>query len=142
VEVVKTAHSVYKLQYHVVWVCKYRRRILNPGVQGYIVKTLPKLLRSMPGVTVETIGFDQDHLHMVMVIPPKYSIASVMGRLKSQSASRLREKYSWLGKVYWEENIVWSPGYFVSSVGVDEETIKRYVEHQGNQDSGQLRMKL
>ena len=141
-EVVKTAHSVYKLQYHVIWVCKYRRRILNPGVQVYIVKTLPKLLRSMPGVTVETIGFDQDHLHMLMVIPPKYSIASVMGRLKSQSASRLREKYSWLGKVYWEENIVWSPGYFVSSVGVDEETIKRYVEHQGNQDSGQLRMKL
>jgi putative transposase len=141
-EVIRSAHSTYSLKYHVVWVCKYRRRILNPGVQGYIIKTLPKLLRSMPGVTVETIGFDQDHLHMVMVIPPKYSIASVMGKLKSQSASRLREKFSWLGKVYWAENIVWSPGYFVSSVGVDEETIKRYVEHQGNQDSGQLRMKL
>ena len=141
-EFVKTAHSVYSLQYHVVWVCKYRRRILNPGVQEYIVKTLPKLMRSMPGVTIETIGFDQDHLHMVMVIPPKYSIASVMGRLKSQSASLLRGKYSWLEKVYWAENIVWSPGYFVSSVGVDEEIIKHYVEHQGNQDSGQLRMKL
>ena len=141
-EVIKTAHSVYSLQYHVVWVCKYRRRILNPGVQGYFTRVLPKLLRSMPGVTVETIGFDQDHLHMVMMIPPKYSIASVMGKLKSQSASRLREKFSWLAEVYWAENIVWSPGYFVSSVGVDEETIKRYVEHQGNQDSGQLRMKL
>ena len=141
-EVIRTAHSVYCLKYHVVWVCKYRRRILNPGVRGYIRKTLPKLLRSMPGVTVETIGFEEDHLHMVMVIPPKYSIASVMAQLKSQSASRLRSKFSWLGKVYWKENIVWSPGYFVSSVGVDEETIKNYVEHQGNQDSGQLRMKL
>jgi len=96
----------------------------------------------MPGVTVETIGFDQDHLHMVMVIPPKYSISSVMGRLKSQSASELRLKFDWLGKVYWKENIVWSPGYFVSSVGVDEETIKNYVEHQGQQDSGQLRLEL
>ena len=141
-EVIKAAHSAYSLQYHVVWVCKYRRRILNPGVCGYIMKLLPKLLRSMPGVMLETIGFDQDHLHMVMVIPPKYSIASVMGRLKSQSSSRLREKFQWLEKVYWNENIVWSPGYFVSSVGVDEETIKRYVEHQGNQDSGQLRIKL
>ena len=92
----------------------------------------------MPGVTLETIGFDQDHVHMVMIIPPKYSIANVMGRLKSQSASKLRQKFAWLKKVYWKENIVWSPGYFVSSVGIDEETIKKYVEYQGRQDSGQL----
>ena len=141
-EAIKTSHSIYRLQYHVVWVCKYRRRVLNPGVCAYFKKILVKLLKSMPGVTVETIGFDQDHLHMVMVIPPKYSISSVMGRLKSQSASELRLKFDWLGKVYWKENIVWSPGYFVSSVGVDEETIKNYVEHQGQQDSGQLRLEL
>ena len=96
----------------------------------------------MPGVTVEAIGFDGDHLHMVMVIPPKYSIATVMGQLKSQSASELRRTFKWLSKVYWKENIVWSPGYFVSSVGVDEVTIKNYVEHQGRQDSGQLHLKL
>jgi putative transposase len=96
----------------------------------------------MPSVKLETIGFDKDHLHMVMSIPPKYSISSVMGKLKSQSASQLRRKFSWLAKVYWNENIVWSPGYFVSSVGVDEEMIKKYVELQGRQDSGQLQLKL
>ncbi len=79
---------------------------------------------------------------MVMVIPPKYSIAEVMSRLKSQSSSHMRKTFKWLSKVYWKENIVWSPGYFVSSVGIDEDTIKNYVEHQGRQDSGQLRMKL
>ena len=141
-ELIKTAHSVYQLQYHVVWVCKYRRRILNPGVCQYLRKLFPKLLRSIPGVTIETIGFDRDHLHMVMVIPPKYSLADVMGRLKSQSASKLRKAFSWLSDVFWKENIVWSPGYFVSSIGVDEETIKRYVEYQGRQDSGQLRLQL
>ena len=141
-EVIKTAHSMYRLQYHVVWVCKYRRRILKPGVCSYICKTLPSLLRSMPGVTVETIGFDKDHVHMVMVIPPKYSIADVMGRLKSQLASRMRKFFPWLEKVYWNENIVWSPGYFVSSVGIDEDTIHNYVEQQGQQDSGQLQVKL
>ena len=141
-EITKTGHSVYRLQYHIVWVCKYRRRILNSGLCGYFQKVLAKLLRSMPGVKLETIGFDKDHLHMVMVIPPKYSIASVMGKLKSQSASALRKRFFWLSKVYWEENIVWSPGYFVSSVGIDEETIKRYVEHQGVEDSGQLRLEL
>ena len=141
-EAIKSGHSVYRLQYHIVWVCKYRRQILKPGVTEYFRRVLPKLLRSMPGVIVETIGFDRDHLHMIMVIPPKYSISNVMGALKSQSASLLRSKFAWLKKVYWKENIVWSPGYFVSSVGVDEKVIRRYVEHQGKQDSGQLKIKL
>ncbi|HAT84904.1 MAG TPA: IS200/IS605 family transposase [Rhizobiales bacterium] len=141
-EVIKTSHSMYCLQYHVVWVCKYRRKILKPGVCSYIRKTLPGLLRAMPGVTIETIGFDQDHLHMLMVIPPKYSIVDVMGQLKSQLAFRMRKFFPWLSKVYWKENIIWSLGYFVSSVGLDEETIRRYVEHQGQQDSGQLRQEL
>jgi len=141
-KVIKTAHSMYSLQYHVVWVCKYRRKILNPGVCSYIRKTLSGLLRGMPGVTIESIGFDGDHLHMLISIPPKYSISSVMGKLKSQLASRMRKFFPWLEKVYWNENIVWSPGYFVSSVGIDEKTIRKYVEFQGQQDSGQLRQEL
>jgi putative transposase len=99
-EVIKTAHSVYYLKYHVVWVSKYRRKILNPGLSGYLQKVLPKLLREVPGVRIETIGFDRDHMHMVMEIPPKYSISEVMGRLKSQSASALRKRFAWLEKVY------------------------------------------
>ena len=141
-EVIKTAHSMYCLHYHVVWVCKYRRKILKPGVCSYIRKTFPGLLRGLPGVTLETIGFDSDHLHMLMTIPPRYSISDVMGRLKSQLASRMRRFFPWLAKVYWNENIVWSPGYFVSSVGLDEQTIRNYVEYQGQQDSGQLRQEL
>jgi putative transposase len=137
-EVIKTAHSMYCLHYHVVWVCKYRRKILKPGVCSYIRKTL----RGMPGMTLETIGFGGDHLHMLLTIPPRYSISDVMGRLKSQLSSRMRKFFPWLAKVYWNENIVWSPGYFVSSVGLDEKTIRNYVEHQGQQDSGQLRQEL
>lgn len=79
---------------------------------------------------------------MVMVIPPKYAIASVMGTMKSQSASALHKRFDFLAKVYWKENIVWSPGYFVSSVGVDEHVIRRYVERQGHRDSGQFREEL
>lgn len=141
-EVRLSSHCAYRLQYHVVWVCKYRRKILKPGVAEYLHKLLLGLIRSMPGVEIETIGFDGDHVHMVMIIPPKYAISDVMGQLKSQSASRLRKKFDWLAKVYWKENIVWSPGYFVSSVGVDEATIKRYVEFQGRQDEGQHRQVL
>ncbi len=141
-EVRKGAHGVWQLQYHIVWVTKYRRRILKPFVVEYLKKVLPKLLRSMPGVSIETIGFDNDHVHMVIVIPPKYSVSSVMGRLKGQSSHHMRKTFAWLGKVYWSENVVWSPGYFVSSVGVNEEVIRRYVEYQGRKDSDQLHMEL
>ncbi len=137
-----SGHGVYRLQYHIVWVCKYRRRILRPGVPEYLERTLRGLLRSLPGVTIEQFGSDHDHLHLVMEIPPKYSISSVMAELKSRSASQLRKKFPWLAKVYWKENIVWSPGYFVSSVGADEATIRRYVEYQGRQDGGQLALQL
>lgn len=119
-------------------ICKYLRRILKFSVTSYLRKIMPKLLRSMPGDTVETIGFDFDHVHLVMSIPTKYRISLVLGGLKSQLASKLRKKFLWLSKVYWKEYIVWSPDYFVSSVGVDEETIRRLVKYQGFQDSGQL----
>jgi len=141
-DVTLSGHSAYYLKYHIVWVCKYRRRILKPGVEATLRKLLPHLLRSMPGVAVETIGFDGDHLHMVMVIPPKYAIASVMGTLKNQSASAMRKQFPWLEKVYWKENVVWSPGYFVSSVGINEQVIQNYVKNQGQRDSDQLELTL
>lgn len=55
---------------HVIWVCKCHRKILNPGVVAYVGKLLPKLLREMPGIEIKTIGFNRDHLYMVMVIAP------------------------------------------------------------------------
>ena len=139
---VKSQHSVYKLSYHVVWTCKYRRRVLKPGVIEFLKKIMPKLQRSIPGVEIEQMGFDKDHVHFVITIPPKYSISDVMGELKSRSAMLLREKFKWLEKVYFKEKVFWSPGYFVSSVGVDEDIIKRYVEYQGRQDEGQLLLEL
>ncbi len=141
-EVILSGHGAYKLQYHIVWVCKYRRRILKPDIQVALRRELSRLLRSMPGVSVETIGFDQDHLHMVMIIPPKYAISTVIAQLKSQSAAHLRKSFPWLEKVYWKENVVWSPGYFVSSVGLDEQTIQNYVKNQGQRDSDQLKLTL
>ena len=97
----------------------------------------------MPEVEIEKVGFeDKDHVHLVIIIPPKYAVSKVVGRIKGSSGSKLRKKFPWLGKVYWQENVVWSPGYFVSTVGLDEKWVKRYVEWQGRKDSGQLQMKL
>lgn len=132
-----SGHGIYKCQYHICWVCKYRRSVLKPGVSEYLEKVLRGVLRSMPGVILETYGSDLDHLHLVMEIPSKYSVSDVMGEFKSRTASTMRRKFQWLAKVYWKENILWSPGYFVSTVRADKATIKKYVEMQGLRDSGE-----
>lgn len=136
---------MYKTEYHVVFCTKYRRRVLNLGVETYLKKAFPKIVRQLPGVIINSVGFDQtmkDHVHFEMCIPPKYAVSDVVGKLKCQSASVLRKEFSWLEKVYWHENVVWSEGFFVSSVGVNEDVIKRYVEWQGRQDSGQEQLSL
>ena len=86
------------LSYHVVLVTKYRRKILNSGIVEYLRCVLPQLVRSMPGVKLEQMGFDEDHMHFVIGIPPKYAIADVMCELKTRSASLLREKFDFLKK--------------------------------------------
>jgi putative transposase len=125
-----------------VWITKYRRRVLNPGVRGYLAKLFPKVMRSIGGCEIISLNMQAEHIHVVMVIPPRYSVSEVVGRIKGQTGSRIRKKFGWLKKVYWKENVVWSPGYFVSTVGVDEEKILKYVEWQGRQDSGQTKFEF
>jgi putative transposase len=96
----------------------------------------------MPGVEIIEQNMQADHIHTIMIIPPKYSVGSVIGKLKGQSGSKLRKKFQWLKKVYWKENIVWSPGYFVSTIGLNEEQILKYVKWQQRQDSGQAKLDL
>ena len=137
-----SGHSVYRTEYHVVWIPKYRRRILNSGLKEYLVKVWPKILRGMPGVEIVEQNIQEDHIHTIMIIPPKYSVSEVIGRVKGQSASRLRKKFKWLKNVYWKENIVWSPGYFVSTIGLNEEQMIKYVQWQESQDSGQAKLDM
>jgi len=72
-----------------------------------------------------------------MIILPKYKGSEVISRIKAQTANYFRKKFSWLSKVYWKENIVWSPGYFVSTIGLDEKGILEYVRRQQTQGLGQ-----
>jgi putative transposase len=81
----------------------------------------------MPWCEIAECNIQVEHIQMLMIIPPKYSVSDVIGRMKGMTSSALRKKFSWLEKVYWEEDLVWSPGYFVSTVGVDEERVLEYV---------------
>jgi putative transposase len=142
-----SSHSAYQLSYHVVFVTKYRRKVLNPGVSGYIKKVLPKLLDYVPGVEIITMGIDKekrDHIHLEMIIPPKYSKSKVVGVIKARSSKVLRQKFKFLSKVrgYEGKNVLWSVGYYVSSLGYDEEAVRKYIEWQGRQDLGQNQLGL
>ena len=87
-----SGHSAYRTEYHIVWIPKYRLRILNPGLRGYLRKLFSKISRSLPGCEIIEYNIQVDHIHMIMIIPPKYSVSDVIGQIKSQSASRLEEK--------------------------------------------------
>ena len=102
-----SGHGAYRTEYHIVWIPKYRRRILNPGVRGYISKLFPKALRGMPGCEILEWSIQVDHIHLLMVIPPKYVASDVIGKMKQYTASKMRRKFAWLGKVYWKEWVVW-----------------------------------
>jgi len=79
---------------------------------------------------------------MVMIIPPKYAVSDVIKRIKGVTSNKLRKKLDWLKKVYWKEGVVWSPGYFVSTIGIDEKEIIKYVRWQQSQDSGQAKLEF
>jgi len=78
----------------VVWITKYRRKILNPSLRGYLSKVFPKILREMLWVEIVEMSMQVDHIHTIMIIPPKYSVSEVIGRIKGRSASMLRKKFA------------------------------------------------
>src|SRR4030042_3304005 len=141
-EIRLSGHSAYHTEYHIIWIPKYRFHVLNPGVKAYLEKLFPKVMEEIPGCEIVKYSIQTDHIHMVMMIPPKYSVSSVVGKIKGMTGSQLRKKFRWMKLRYSRENIVWSPGYFVSTVGIEREKILRYVEYQGRQDSGQAKLEL
>jgi len=133
---------VYKTQYHVVFVTKYRRKILVKGVCQWLELRFQEIRKYKPDLEFVEIGIDKDHMHLHMVIPPKYSVSEIINQIKSNTSRDMKEKFEFLEKVYWRTDSVWSRGFFVSTVGINEEVIRRYVQMQGEEDSGQAQLEL
>lgn len=139
---IKAAHTVYRTQYHIVIVTKYRRKILVDGVEKYLKKKLEEVRKHYPEWRYIEVGIDKDHVHLHMMIPPKYAVSDVVRTLKINTGKKLRKKFDFINKVYWGVEGVWSDGYFVTTVGIDENIIKRYVAMQGREDAGQAELEL
>ena len=95
-----------------------------------------------PEIDILEINHDQDHVHLLISIPPKMSVGQVVRIIKSNTSRRLKEKFPFLKDIYWGTDGIWSDGYFVSTVGINEEIIQKYIQHQGQEDSGQAQLVL
>ena len=130
-------HSVYLCDYHCVLPTKYRRKIINEGLWAHLEQKLYEVCEHYPRLHIKEANHDVDHIHLLISIPPQMSVGSVIRLLKSNTSRQIKDKFLFLKQVYWGTDGIWSDGYFVSTVGVDEQTIKRYIENQGIQDAGQ-----
>jgi putative transposase len=138
----KQSQCVYRCEYHLVFATKYRCKIFNGGIFAYMLERLKEVLEHYPALEILEINHDVDHIHILIVIPPKMRVSDAVRILKSNTSRDLKKKFSFLRQVYWGTDGIWSDGYFVSTVGVDEKVIRKYIEHQGAEDSGQAQLVL
>ena len=138
----RMSHVVFACDFHLVWPTKYRRDIFNEGVQGYLKEFLRSWPEHHPDVILKEANTDKNHIHILASIPPNKSVGMVVRTLKSVTANALNNQFPHLKKIYWGTNSIWSAGYFVSTVGINEEIIRRYIENQGKDDAGQTNCKL
>ena len=125
----KLSHTLYECKYHIVFCPKYRFRIFKGEIGEYAKQQTYILCRQKDLIEVMELNVLEDHVHLVMSIPPKYSVSAVMGYLKGKLSIKLFQKYERLGKRFWGQHL-WSRGFCVSTIGLDEEKIRKYVKWQ------------
>ena len=133
-------HTRWDCKYHLVWVPKCRRKVLY----GQLRKFLGQVLHDLAGQKESKIlegHLQADHVHMLVSIPPKYSVAQVVGFIKGKSAIHIARTYMGVRRNFVGQNF-WARGYFVSTVGRDEAAVRDYIRRQEAEDKRLEQMKL
>ena len=126
------SHAKWECKYHVVWIPKYRKKSLYVGLRKYLGSTFKDLAMQKECQVIEG-HLLSDHIHLSISIPPKYSVSQVIGCLKGKSAIQIARTYMGRKKNFTGQHF-WARGYFVSTVGADEEIIHDYIKRQENED--------
>ena len=125
----KLSQTIWHCQYHIVWVPKYRYRILN----GQIAREVENCVRAFSeqlGCEIVELNIQADHVHLLALVPPKVSISGYVGTIKGRTAIRLFNRFRKLKeKPYWG-NRFWARGYCVDTVGLDSEMVQKYIKYQ------------
>ncbi len=125
----KLSHVLWHCQYHIVWVPKYRYRILKDKVGFEVSKTI-RVYTERLGCEIVEMNVQADHVHLLVKVPPKISISRLLGTVKGKTALQIFKQFPYLKvKPYWG-NHFWAKGYCVDTVGVDADMIRKYVKYQ------------
>ena len=135
-----SAHAVYDLKYHFVWTPKYRKDLLTGEVAEALEEILQRVAKAYD-MEIDTMEVMEDHVHVFLSVPPRYSPARVMQIMKSISARELFARFPWVRRKLWGGEF-WGDGYFVRSVGdqVTTEIIRRYIRYQKGSKNVQLEL--
>jgi len=125
----RLSHSVWLCTYHIVFCPKYRYKVLQGKAEVIVRNQLYRLSAQKDHVLIEEVNIQSDHVHLIISIPPKYAVSEIMGFLKGKIAIKLFQEQRELTKTYWGKHL-WSRGYCVSTVGLNEEQIRKYVKWQ------------
>jgi putative transposase len=136
------SHCVFACDYHLVFPTKYRRKVINEGVKAFLLLKIDAIKGHYPDLLFKEVNTDKDHLHILISIPPQWAVGKVVGIIKSNTAKSLKAEFPFLKEVYWGTDSIWSEGYFVSTVGINEQVIRKYIENQGQADAGQTNVTL
>ena len=126
------AHTKWECKYHIVFAPKYRRQVIYGSIKEDIGKILRKLCE-YKGVEIIEAEACKDHIHMLVSIPPKYSVSQIMGYLKGKSSLMIFEKYANMKYKYGNRHF-WCRGYYVSTVGRNRRAIEAYIRNQLQED--------
>ena len=125
----KLSHTIWHCQYHVVWVPKYRFRVLEGGIGAEVDRSIRRLCQQLGG-EIDELNVQSDHVHLLVMVPPKISISEFVGTVKGRTAIRVFNKFRELKKKPYWGNHFWARGYCVDTVGLDLEKIRKYVKYQ------------
>ena len=125
-------HTVWECKYHVVWVPKYRRKVLYGELRRYLGEVLRDLARQRES-RVEEGHLRADHVHMLISIPPKHSVAQTVGYIKGKSAIHIARNHLGRRSNFTGQHF-WARGYWVSTVGKDEQVVRAYIQNQERED--------
>jgi putative transposase len=136
----RTSHAVYDTKYHLVWTPKYRKWVLRGDLRRRVEEVFREIAQDC-GFEIDPMAVAADHVHIFLDFPPRYSIAKVVGILKSISASQIFAEFPEVKRQLWAGEL-WEDGYFARTVGdkVTAEVIRRYIRHHKQAQGQQLKL--
>ena len=125
----RTSHAVYEAKYHLVWCPKYRKKVLSADIQKRVHELFAEISEHFD-FEIDRCSVSEDHFHILLSFPPRYSVSRVVGILKSISASKIFKEFPKVEEMLWGGHL-WEQGYFFRTIGeqVTDDVIRKYIDH-------------